>query len=36
MGRELGYAANKFEKLILKPRYLVVFVAIVLLLAAGA
>ncbi|MBA0916563.1 MAG: hypothetical protein H0Z20_03370, partial [Nitrosospira sp.] len=36
MGRQLGYAANKFEKLILKPRYLVVFVAIVLLLAAGA
>jgi NADH:ubiquinone oxidoreductase subunit 5 (subunit L)/multisubunit Na+/H+ antiporter MnhA subunit len=35
MGRELGYAANKIEKLILKPRYLVVFVAIVLLLAAG-
>lgn len=35
MGRQLGYAANKFEKLILKPRYLVVFVAIVLLLAAA-
>lgn len=35
MGRQLGYAANKFEKLVLKPRYLVVFVFTVLLLAAS-
>jgi hypothetical protein len=35
MGRDLGYAAIKFEKLILKPRYLVVFVAVVLLLASA-
>ncbi|MBA4141684.1 MAG: hypothetical protein H0X43_01490 [Nitrosospira sp.] len=35
MGRKLGYAANKFEKLILKPRYLVLFVFTVLLFAAS-
>lgn len=35
MGRQLGYAANKFEKLILKPRYLVLFVLVALLVAAS-
>ncbi|MEY3289772.1 MAG: hypothetical protein RLZZ419_2014 [Pseudomonadota bacterium] len=30
-GRKLGYAANKFEQLILRPRYLVLFVFITLL-----
>jgi hypothetical protein len=33
MGRKLGHAANRFEKLILRPRYLLLFVAITLLLA---
>lgn len=32
-GRQLGYAANKFESLILRPRYLVLFVCITLLVA---
>ncbi len=32
-GRRLGYAANKFESLILRPRYLVLFVCITLLVA---
>lgn len=35
IGRYLGQAANTFEKLILKPRYLVLFVFIVLLVAAS-
>lgn len=35
IGRYLGLAANTFEKLILKPRYLVLFVFIVLLIAAS-
>ena len=35
IGRYLGQAANTFEKLILKPRYLVLFVFIVLLIAAS-
>ncbi|SES74214.1 NADH-Ubiquinone oxidoreductase (complex I), chain 5 N-terminus [Nitrosomonas marina] len=35
MGRKLGQAANTFELLILKPRYLVLFVFIVLMLAAS-
>lgn len=35
MGRQLGYFANKFEKLILKPRYLVLFVFTALLVAAS-
>jgi NADH:ubiquinone oxidoreductase subunit 5 (subunit L)/multisubunit Na+/H+ antiporter MnhA subunit len=32
-GRQLGHAANKFERLILRPRYLVLFVGITLLVA---
>jgi NADH:ubiquinone oxidoreductase subunit 5 (subunit L)/multisubunit Na+/H+ antiporter MnhA subunit len=32
-GRELGHLANKFETLILRPRYLVLFVCITLLVA---
>jgi len=32
-GRELGHLANKFESLILRPRYLVLFVCITLLVA---
>ncbi len=32
-GRKLGHAANKFEQLILRPRYLVLFVLITLLVA---
>ncbi|MGZ8162516.1 MAG: proton-conducting transporter transmembrane domain-containing protein, partial [Methylobacter sp.] len=32
-GRQLGHAANKFEQLILRPRYLVLFVFITLLVA---
>ncbi|MGZ8135836.1 MAG: NADH-quinone oxidoreductase subunit 5 family protein [Methylococcaceae bacterium] len=32
-GRRLGYAANKFEQLILRPRYLVLFVCITFLVA---
>ena len=32
-GRKLGHAANKFEQLILRPRYLVLFVLITLLIA---
>ena len=32
-GRKLGHAANKFEQLILRPRYLVLFVFITLLVA---
>jgi len=35
IGKELGNAANTFEKLILKPRYLVVFVFVVLLTASS-
>lgn len=35
IGRILGRAANTFEKLILKPRYLVLFVFTVLLIAAS-
>ena len=35
IGRYLGQAANTFEKLILKPRYLVLFVFTVLLIAAS-
>lgn len=35
VGRQLGYAANTFEKLILKPRYLVLFVFVVLLSASS-
>lgn len=35
IGRQLGYAANVFEKLILKPRYLVLFVFVVLLIASS-
>jgi hypothetical protein len=35
LGRYLGKAANTFEKLILKPRYLVIFVFIALLIAAS-
>lgn len=34
MGNKLGRAANTFERLLLKPRYLVLFVFIVLLIAA--
>ena len=33
VGRQLGHAANKFEQLILRPRYLVLFVFITLLAA---
>jgi NADH:ubiquinone oxidoreductase subunit 5 (subunit L)/multisubunit Na+/H+ antiporter MnhA subunit len=32
-GRQLGHAANRFEQLILRPRYLLLFVGITLLLA---
>jgi len=32
-GRQLGHAANKFEQLILRPRYLVLFVCITFLVA---
>lgn len=35
IGKELGHLANSFEKLILKPRYLVVFVIVVLLSASS-
>lgn len=35
IGRKLGKAANTFEQLILKPRYLVLFVFIVLMIAAS-
>ncbi len=35
IGKELGHLANSFEKLILKPRYLVVFVLVVLLSATS-
>ncbi len=34
LGRKLGQAANTFEELMLKPRYLVLFVFVVLLIAA--
>jgi NADH:ubiquinone oxidoreductase subunit 5 (subunit L)/multisubunit Na+/H+ antiporter MnhA subunit len=34
IGNKLGHAANTFERLLLKPRYLVLFVFIVLLIAA--
>lgn len=33
LGRRLGRAANRFEQLLLRPRYLLLFVAIVLLVA---
>lgn len=33
LGRRLGHAANRFELLLLRPRYLVLFVLVVLLLA---
>jgi NADH:ubiquinone oxidoreductase subunit 5 (subunit L)/multisubunit Na+/H+ antiporter MnhA subunit len=35
IGRKLGQAANTFELLLLKPRYLVLFVFVVLMLAAS-
>lgn len=35
IGKQLGHLANSFEKLILKPRYLVVFVLVVLLSASS-
>lgn len=35
IGRVLGQSAITFEKLILKPRYLVLFVFIMLLIAAS-
>ena len=35
IGRKLGQIANSFEQLILKPRYLVLFVFIVLMIAAS-
>ena len=35
IGNKLGQAANTFEQLILKPRYLVLFVFIVLMIAAS-
>ena len=35
IGRKLGQIANTFEQLILKPRYLVLFVFIVLMIAAS-
>lgn len=35
IGRYLGHAANTFEQLLLKPRYLVLFVFIVLMFAAS-
>ena len=35
IGRKLGQLANSFEQLILKPRYLVLFVFIVLMIAAS-
>ena len=35
IGRRLGQSANTFEQLLLKPRYLVLFVFIVLMLAAS-
>jgi hypothetical protein len=35
IGRRLGQIANTFEHLILKPRYLVLFVFIVLMIAAS-
>jgi NADH:ubiquinone oxidoreductase subunit 5 (subunit L)/multisubunit Na+/H+ antiporter MnhA subunit len=35
IGKQLGYAANTFEKLLLKPRYLVLFVFVVLLSASS-
>jgi NADH:ubiquinone oxidoreductase subunit 5 (subunit L)/multisubunit Na+/H+ antiporter MnhA subunit len=34
LGRKIGQAANTFEELMLKPRYLVLFVFVVLLIAA--
>jgi NADH:ubiquinone oxidoreductase subunit 5 (subunit L)/multisubunit Na+/H+ antiporter MnhA subunit len=33
LGRHLGHAANRFEQLLLRPRYLVVFILITLLVA---
>lgn len=35
VGRQLGHAANTFEKLLLKPRYLVLFVFLVLMFASS-
>ncbi|MEK7303283.1 MAG: hypothetical protein AAB073_09075, partial [Pseudomonadota bacterium] len=35
IGKQLGHAANTFEKLLLKPRYLVLFVFVVLLSASS-
>lgn len=35
IGRQLGHAANTFEKLLLKPRYLVLFVFVVLMFASS-
>lgn len=35
IGRQLGHAANTFEKLLLKPRYLVLFVFLVLMFASS-
>lgn len=34
-GRRLGHAANRFEQLLLRPRYLLLFVAIVVLVAVN-
>lgn len=35
IGRQLGHAANTFDKLLLKPRYLVLFVFVVLMFASS-
>jgi NADH:ubiquinone oxidoreductase subunit 5 (subunit L)/multisubunit Na+/H+ antiporter MnhA subunit len=35
LGRQLGHAANRFEQLLLSPRYLVLFVIITLMVALG-
>jgi hypothetical protein len=35
LGRRLGHAANRFEQLLLQPRYLALFVLITLMVALG-
>jgi hypothetical protein len=35
IGRRLGHAANRFEQLLLSPRYLALFVLITLMVALG-
>jgi hypothetical protein len=34
-GRRLGHAANRFEQMLLSPRYLALFVLITLMVALG-